>query len=248
MRPQGAVEVHGLAQAGPAEDVPFAAAGEEMLDQRLNHPRLVLLPTNQPADLCEGCIGAEELHDAQQWRPDARDAAAHQRRDPNEAAIVATHDMAEELVVENHTPVSGEVFPPRNDPGRRGVWSARRDLTVELVPFGGDVFERVWPGKPLDYEPLAHRKTAALGVSKTRDNTFGTQYSTSPRSVATSAAEPSTLSSTTINSTPTPSCASTLVIARRSSSGRGNVGMTIEAPMDRTVLSNSRNAVSSTRR
>ena len=137
-RARGAVGVDGMAQAGPAEHVPFAAAGEEMLDQRLDHWRLVLWPADHATDLGQGRIGAEELHHAQHWRADAGDGGAHQRRNGHEAAGVAAHDMAEELVVEQHLPAAGKVFPPGmiqagEVNGVRGaVWRS------SSVPFGGD--------------------------------------------------------------------------------------------------------------
>src|SRR3954447_10368593 len=87
------------ARAGPAKHVPFAPAGEKMLGQRVDYRRLVFWPADHASNLGQGCIGSEELNDAQHRRANARGGGAHQRRDSHEATAIATHDMAEELVV-----------------------------------------------------------------------------------------------------------------------------------------------------
>ena len=101
-----------MAQAGPAEYVPLDGAGEEMLDQRLDHLRLVLWPGDHATDLGQGRIDTEELQHPQYRRPNAGNRRAHQRRDGHKAPSVAAHDMAKELIVEQHLSMAGEVFPP----------------------------------------------------------------------------------------------------------------------------------------
>ena len=112
MAAQAAVSFHGMAQAGPAEHVPFVSAGKEMLDQRLDHSHVVLWPGDHAANLGQGGIDAEELHHAQHRRADAGERRAHQRHNAYEAAAVAPHDMAEELVAEQRPPTTEKVLPP----------------------------------------------------------------------------------------------------------------------------------------
>jgi hypothetical protein len=103
-----------MAQARPAEHVPFIAAGEEMLDQRFDHRRVILWPTDYATNLGQSRIGAEELQHAHHRWPDAGTRGAHQRRDGHEATSLAPHNMTEELIVEQHLLMAGKVLPPGN--------------------------------------------------------------------------------------------------------------------------------------
>ena len=157
-----------MAQADPAEHVPFAAPGKEMLDQRLDHCPVVLWTADHATNLGHR-IDAEELHHAQHRRADAGEGGAHQWHNGHEAAAIAPHDMTEELVAEQRAAAADKVFPPRDDIGRRGERSARRGLAVEQVPFGGYAAKRFRTRQPLDSQPPAYRKMVVHSVSTRLD-------------------------------------------------------------------------------
>ena len=151
-----------MAQARPAEHVPLIAAGEEMLDQRFDRRRVIVWPTDHATDLGQARIGAEELQHPHHRRPDAGNRGAHQRRDGHEAPSLVPHDMAEELVVEQHVSTTGKPSPPWSYPCWRCEWTARRNLTVEHLPLGGDLAKRLGPAQPLDCES-PYRKSVVQG-------------------------------------------------------------------------------------